>query len=92
MASRKKLKKTIHFVSSELITDVYFRYLLNKNADEKAVETTVLKIVGTTREFCLRANKPAGNGNAALVKAYYRSLYTAWNQKIAEIIKDIESI
>jgi len=29
MASRKKLKQTIKFVSSELITDIYFRCLMS---------------------------------------------------------------
>ncbi|MBV5343439.1 hypothetical protein JZU68_07470 [bacterium] len=92
MASRRRLKKTIQFVSSELITDVYFRCLLNKNMDEKVAETLVIKIVDTTREFILRANKPAGNGNPALVKAYYRSLYKAWDEKLVEIIKATEQI
>jgi len=92
MASRRKLKKTIQFVCTELITDVYFRLLLNKKIDEKVVETLVLKIIDTSRDFTLRSNRPGGKQNPASVKSYYRSLYKAWNEKTAEIIKEIESI
>ncbi len=92
MASRRKLKKTIQFVSNELITDVYFRLLLNKNTDEKAAEALVIKIVDTSREFTLRSNRPGGKQNPASVKSYYRSLYKAWNEKLVEIIKETESI
>ncbi len=92
MASRRKLKKTIQFVCSELITELYFRFLLNKNADEKAVEALVIKITETAREFTLRSNRPGGKQNPASVKHYYRSLYKAWNEKIAEIIKESEKI
>jgi hypothetical protein len=92
MASRRKLKKTIQFVSNELITDVYFRLLLNKNTDEKAAEALVIKIVDTSREFTLRSNRPGGKQNPASVKSYYRSLYKSWNEKLVEIIKETESI
>lgn len=92
MASRRKLKKTIQFVCTELITDVYFRLVLNKKIDEKAAETLVVKIVDTSHEFTLRSNRPGGKQNPASVKSYYRSLYKAWNEKIASIIKEIESI
>jgi len=92
MASRRKLKKTIQFVSNELITDLYFRLLLNKNTDEKAAEALVIKIVDTSREFTLRSNRPGGKQNPASVKSYYRSLYKAWNEKLVEIIKETESI
>lgn len=92
MSSRRKLKKTIQFVSSELITDVYFRCLMNKNTDEKAAEALVVKIVETAREFTLRSNRPGGKQNPASVKSYYRSLYKSWDEKLVEIIKQIESI
>jgi len=92
MASRRKLKKTIQFVCTELITDVYFRLLLNKKIDEKVVETLVLKIIDTSRDFTLRSNRPGGKQNPASVKSYYRSHYKVWNEKTAEIIKEIESI
>jgi hypothetical protein len=92
MASRRKLKKTIQFVCTELITDVYFRLLINKNIEEKTVEALVVKIVNTSREFTLRSNRPGGKQNPASVKSYYQNLYKAWNEKIAEIIKETESI
>ena len=41
MASRKRLKKTIQFVSSELITDVYFRCLMTNKVNEKHVDQLV---------------------------------------------------
>lgn len=92
MASRRKLKKTIQFVCSELITDVYFRCLLNNKIDETVAEALVIKIVNLSKEFTLRANRPTGKENPALVKAYYRSLFASWNEKTAEIVKETEAI
>ena len=90
MASRRKLKKTIKFVSSELITDIYFRLLMSKNAKEETVDQLVVKIVDLNREFVLRASHPNGKDNPKIIKQYYTKLYTDWQDKLAGILKEIE--
>jgi len=92
MASRKKLKKTLKFVSSELITDIYFRCLMSGKMDEKVVDSLVVEIMDLNREFVLRANRPDGKDNSKLVKAYYSKLFADWQIKTSEIIVKIEKL
>jgi len=92
MASRKKLKKTIQFASSELITDVYFRCLMSPKIDENKTDELVVRIMNTSHEFILRANRPAGKDNPKLVKDYFRSLYADWNKSMVAITDDINKL
>lgn len=92
MASRRKLKQTIQFVSSELITDIYFRCLMSKGVDDQKVDDLVVKVMALTREYILRVNRPDGKDNPKLVKAYFRKLFTEWQAAMEQIIKEIETI
>jgi hypothetical protein len=92
MASRRKLKQTLSFVSSELISDIYFRCLMSKEIDSQKVDSLVVEIMALNREFILRVNRPDGKDNSKLVKAYYRKLYADWQKSTEKIIKEIESL
>ena len=92
MASRRKLKKTIQFVSSELITDIYFRCLMSKDIEDEKVNNIVIEIMAIQREFILRVDRPDGKSNPALVKAYFRKLFADWQLAMAKVIKEIESL
>jgi len=92
MASRRKLKKTIKFVSFELITDVYLRCLKSKDVDDQKIDNIVVHIMSLNREYILRANRPDGKDNPTLVKAYFRKLFADWQTAMEEVIKEVESI
>jgi hypothetical protein len=92
MASRRKLKKTIKFVSSELITDIYFRCLLSKNVEEQKVDSLVVNVMELNREYVLRANRPDGKDNPKLVKTYFQKLFFDWQLAMEKVIKEIESL
>lgn len=92
MASRRNLKKTIKFVSSELITDIYFRCLMSKEVDNKIVDDIVIEIMALNREFVLRTNRPDGKNNPKLVKAYFRKLFSDWQNAMEKVIKEIEKL
>lgn len=92
MASRRNLKKTIQFVSSELITDVYFRCLMSNKIEEDEVDKIVLEIAENSREYILRANRPTGKDNPQLVKAYFRKLYADWQKTMEKIVGKIEKL
>lgn len=92
MASRRKLKQTIHFVSSELITDIYFRCLMSKEIDDQKVDKIVIEIMALNREFVLRVNRPDGKNNPKLVKTYFRKLFSDWQTAIEKVITKIEKI
>lgn len=91
MASRRKLKKIIRFVSSELITDIYFRCLMSKEVDEQEVDEIVIEIMDLNREYILRTNRPDGKNNPKLVKAYFRKLYSDWQTAMEKVINEIEA-
>lgn len=92
MASRRKLKQTIKFVSSELISDIYFRCLLLKKLDEQKVDNLVVEIQTLSKDFTLRVNRPDGKNNPKLVKAYFRKLYSDWQLVMEKLIKEIENL
>jgi len=92
MASRRNLKKTIQFVSSELITDVYFRCLMSNKIEEDKVDKIVLEIAENSREYILRANRPTGKDNPQLVKAYFKKLYADWQKTMEKIVGEIEKL
>ena len=90
MASRRKLKQTIQFVSSELISEIYFRCLMSKDMQSDKVESLISEIAALATEFSLRANRPDGTANPKLVKAYYTKLYTDWQAAMEKVLKSIE--
>ena len=92
MASRRKLKKTIQFISSELITDVYFRCLMSKSIDNQKVDDIVIRIMDINRDFVLRTNRPDGKDNPKIVKAYYLKLYSDWQSAMDKVIIEIEKL
>ena len=92
MASRRKLKKTIQFVSSELINEVYFRCLKLKEIEESKIDKIVEEISTVAQEFILRTNTPDGKENPKVSKAYFSKLYADWQKSIQKIIADIDKI
>jgi len=92
MASRRKLKKTIRFVSSELITDIYFRCLMSKKIDEQQVDKLVVEIMELSREFVLRTNRPDGKDNPKIVKVYFQKLYSDWQTAMDKVLKEISKL
>ena len=92
MASRRKLKQTIQFVSSELITDIFFRSLMSKEIQSEKINQLVLNVAALSREFSLRANRPDGKENPKLVRKYYAKLFSDWQAAIDQLIKEIEAL
>ena len=92
MASRRKLKKTIKFVSFELITDIYFRCLTSNNVEDQKIDKLVVDIMSLSREYILRVNRPDGKDNPKLVKSYFSKLFGDWQSAMKKIIKEVESI
>lgn len=92
MASRRKLKKTIKFVTSELITDIYFRCLISKDIEDQKVDSLVVTIMALDREYILRVNRIDGKDNPKLVKAFFRKLFSDWQIATENLIKEIEKL
>lgn len=92
MASRRKLKKTINYASSELMTEVYFRVLLSGKSDDAKVEALSVEIADLNDRFILRAGHPDGKNNSAIVKAYFRKLFSDWQTAVDAIVKKMDEL
>lgn len=92
MASRRKLKKTIQFVSGELMEDALFKTLLSKKNITEKTDKLLVEISNLNTEFTKRAGKPDAKDNPALVRKYYNKLFADWNKGVEKIIQEMEKI
>ncbi|MBP1664725.1 MAG: hypothetical protein H6Q19_1865 [Bacteroidetes bacterium] len=92
MASRRKLKKTMQFIASELITDVFFKTLLSKKDVSEKADILAVDISKMATEFRARADHYDSKNNPKLVKDYYRKVYSDWNAAVEKMIKDIDEL
>ena len=92
MASKRKLKKIMQLISSELITDVFFKSMMSKKEDTEKADSLVVEISQFTREHINRIGRNGDKKNPAAVNAYYRKLYADWNKGIEKFIGDIEKL
>ncbi len=88
MASKRKLKKTMQFISSELITDVFFKTLMSGEVALEKADSLVVEISQFSREYINRIGRNGGE-NPSEVKKYYRKLYADWNAGIEKFIDEI---
>lgn len=65
---------------------------MSKEIKEDVVDQIVVKIVDLNREFVLRTNRPTGKNNPQLIKQYFKKLYADWQNKLSEILKEIEAL
>lgn len=92
MASRRKLKKTINYVSSELMAELYFRVLISKETEDAKIEALSVEIADLNKNFILRAGRTDGKNNSAIVKAYFRKLFSDWQTSIDTIVKKMDEL
>lgn len=88
MASRRKLKKAINFVSTELITEMYILSFF-KEIDEQALDALVDKVIEMTDNLTKRVNHSDGKEDAKIVKQYFNKLREDWNSSINEIVEEV---
>ena len=68
MANRRKLKKTMQFIASELMTDVFFKTLLSPTDITAKADKLAVEISKMSTEFRARANHYDSKNNPKLVK------------------------
>ena len=92
MASKRKLKKTMHYISSELITDVFFKTLISDKVNEAKADELVMEIAEFRAEHIRRINHGGGGQNPKAVKDYFQKLYTDWNKGVEKLIEQVEKL
>ena len=93
MASRRKLKKDIDFLTFEVISDCYNYIYLHPGNEEKVMEV-IKETVANRNNLVARVNHPDGKNNAKMVKTYYKTIFSdlisntdASFTKLSELIK-----
>lgn len=74
MASRRKLKKDIDFLTFEVISDCYNHIYLHSENEEKVIDI-IKETVANRNSLVARVNHPDGKNNPKLVKTYYKSIF-----------------
>ena len=92
MASKRKLKKIMQFISSELITDVFFKTLLSPTDITAKADKLAVEISKLSTEFRARAGHYDSKNNPKLVKEYYRKIYSEWNTAVEKVIKEVDEL
>ncbi|MBI9058718.1 MAG: hypothetical protein JEZ01_13215 [Labilibaculum sp.] len=91
MASRRRLKKDIDFLSFEVISDCYNYNYLHPGKGEQVTEIVKDTIV-SRNQLIARVNHPDGKDNPNLVKAYYKSVYTELFANVDESFKKLSAL
>ena len=91
MASRKDLKKDIKFVSVELISECYVRFIFNPSM-EKEINDIVMEINKLNYDTVTRINHTDGKNNPKITKAYYKKLKADYENGMKAILTKLESI
>lgn len=92
MANKRELKKEIHFISDELISECIFNSCFVKDADIEKNQAILQKILDMRTEFLSRTNTTNGKNNPKIVKKYYQKLIEDFDKKIAEILEEFAQI
>lgn len=91
MASRRRLKKDIDFLSFEVISDCYNYMYLHPGKNDQVIDIVKDTIVSRNK-LIARVNHPDGKDNAKLVKAYYKAVYTDLFTNVDESFKKLSSL
>lgn len=92
MANKRQLKKEIHFVTGELISECLYNSCFVKDMDAAKNDEILQKVIDMQQEFLSRANLSDGKNNPKIVKKYYRKLIEDFDKKIEEVLNDFTQI
>lgn len=88
MASRRNLKKNITSIISELITECFVRIDCIPGTDKSAAEDIIAELIEIDADFICRIS----HTEPGEAKKYYRSLCSAFNEKIDAVVSRIEAL
>lgn len=91
MASRRRLKKDIDYLSFEVISDCYNYSYLHPGKDNKVMEIVKDTIVNRN-QLIARVNHPDGKSNPKIVKAYYKAVFNDLITKTDESFSRLSNV
>ena len=91
MASRRRLKKDIDYLSYEVMSDCYNYNYLHPGKAEQVMEIVRDTII-SRNQLIARVNHPDGKDNAKLVKAHYKTVYADLFKNVDESFKKLSAL
>ena len=91
MASKRKLKKAINFVTNEIVLEIYVLSFFKEIKEEK-LDVLVDKTLDIRDEFIKRINHVDGKKDSKIVKSYFNNIREEWGKSIDELVKEVESL
>lgn len=92
MASRRKLKKSVHSFTTELFSECCIISALIARADNEKTEAVLAQIIEMETAFIQRINSCEETHNKHLVKKYYAKLKADWASSLSEIEEKMKVI
>lgn len=92
MASKRKLKKTMQSITSELIMEVFLKSLFSTKDITAKADKLALEINDFNLEHIRRINNGGGKDNPKEVRKYFQKLYADWDAGVEKIIAEIEKL
>lgn len=89
MANRRKLKKTINYICSDLFSECIAASLYNCNKKQEEVNAILTSIIIIQRDYVCRISHPEPGMRA---KAYFKDLKDKFCIQIEEIADNISNI
>ncbi len=86
MANRRELKKSIHEISGELISECLTYQHFHPDIPEEKINSIITEIISHRNDYLVRANKPDGKDNPALVKKHYREIFNDIQNKTIPLL------
>ena len=89
MASKRDLKRTINYITSELFAETVAASLYNGKPSQEDVDGILSSIVMVNSDFIKRVSHPEPGIKPG---AYYQNLIHDFNKQVSEIIDQISNI
>lgn len=90
MASRRELKKDIHYISFELISECLIYKHFHPDIPDEKTDAIIEEIIRHRDGYLARVNKPDGKDNPALLRKHYRAIIEDIKNKTVPLLDQLE--
>ncbi|MFO7923929.1 MAG: hypothetical protein R6U58_09580 [Bacteroidales bacterium] len=90
MASRRELKKNIHCITFELISECLIYQHFHPDTPEEKINNIIEEVVQHRNDYLARVNNPDGKDNPELVKKHYRTIISDIRDKTIPLLDQLQ--
>jgi hypothetical protein len=88
--TRKDLKKNIHYISFELISECLIYRHFHPDVPDAKIDGIIEEIIRHRDDYLSRVNKPDGKDNPALIKKHYRAIVEDIQKKTIPLLDQLQ--